>query len=63
MRELAVYILFRLYSSDLWVAGTVNNAQDTGKTSSVSYVGGEVQGMSVAACSLQLKSDLAFRRF
>lgn len=32
------------HSSDLWVAGSVSNAQDTGKTSGVSYAVGEVQG-------------------
>lgn len=33
-------------SSDLWVAGSVSNAQGTGKSSSVSYAVGEVQGTS-----------------
>ncbi|KAF7977727.1 hypothetical protein HWV62_2792 [Athelia sp. TMB] len=38
-------------SADLWVAGSVSNAVDTGATSSVSYAVGEVQG-SVMTASL-----------
>lgn len=33
-----------LCSSDLWVAGSVSNAVDTGATAGVSYAVGEVQG-------------------
>lgn len=39
-------------SADLWVAGSVSNAVDTGATSSVSYAVGEVQG-SVMTASLE----------
>jgi hypothetical protein len=33
-----------IYSSDLWISGTVPNAKDTGTTSGVTYVGGQVKG-------------------
>ena len=36
-------------SSDLWVAGSVNNAKDTGKKSGVTYAVGAVEGALAAA--------------
>lgn len=33
-----------IHSSDLWISGTVNNANDTGKTAKVQYAVGGVSG-------------------
>lgn len=45
-----------LNSSDLWVAGNVPNTQDTGKSASVEYAIGAVQGANLLAFSVDDES-------
>ena len=40
-----IYLLFA--SSDLWVAANVPNAQDSGKSASLSYAIGSASGMFI----------------
>ena len=49
IQRIALLLIIAVSSSDLWVAGSVNNAKDTGKKSGVTYAVGAVEG--ALACS------------
>lgn len=40
-----------MHSSDLWVAGSVSSATDTGKTAGVNYAIGSVKGLLLVTFS------------
>ena len=44
IQRIALLLIIAVSSSDLWVAGSVNNAKDTGKKSGVTYAVGAVEG-------------------